>query len=151
MTPSLWVALVHHPVLNRERTIITTAITNLDLHDIARAARTYQLRRYFVVTPIERQRELVRRIASHWLEGHGAERVPERADAMRLLDTVETLDQAIDAVTEEAGARPAVVATCARPGRASVDFATISSRIREGKPVLLVLGDADAGVPDDDP
>ena len=39
------IALVHYPVLDRERDIITTAITNLDLHDIARTARTYGVAR----------------------------------------------------------------------------------------------------------
>ena len=33
---------------------VATAITNLDVHDIARSSRTYGLGGYFVVTPIER-------------------------------------------------------------------------------------------------
>ena len=37
----LAVALVHHPVLDRRGDRVTTAVTNLDLHDIARTARTY--------------------------------------------------------------------------------------------------------------
>src|SRR5690606_14363961 len=35
--------LVHHPVLDRAGEVVTTAITNLDLHDIARSAHTYGL------------------------------------------------------------------------------------------------------------
>lgn len=140
MTTRLWLALVHYPVLNRERSIVATAVTNLDLHDIARAARTYGARGYLVVTPIERQRELVGRIASHWIEGHGAERVPERADAMSLLSTVPSLDDAIAAVRASTGERPRVVATCARPGRATETFGALRASLEEGRPVLLVFG-----------
>ena len=38
-----WVALAHHPVLDKDGRIVTTAVTNLDVHDIARAARTFGL------------------------------------------------------------------------------------------------------------
>ena len=42
MNPSnCWVALVHHPVYDKHRKVVATALTNLDLHDIARASRTY--------------------------------------------------------------------------------------------------------------
>ena len=37
----LFVALIHYPVLNRNGQIVTSAITSLDLHDIARSARTF--------------------------------------------------------------------------------------------------------------
>ena len=140
MSVSAWVALVHHPVLNHEHAVVATAITNLDVHDIARVARTYGLQGYFVVTPIERQRELVARIIEHWCEGHGAKRVPERADAMRLVETAPTLEDAVCRVTVLAGRRPLVVATCARPGRATIGFTELRGLLRSAQPVLLVLG-----------
>lgn len=43
MSP-LYCALVHHPVRDRGGNAVTTAVTNLDVHDIARTARTYGLR-----------------------------------------------------------------------------------------------------------
>ena len=49
----LSIALIHHPVLDKNRDIVATAVTNLDIHDIARSARTYGVGRYYVVTPIE--------------------------------------------------------------------------------------------------
>src|SRR6478736_4104184 len=36
-------ALVHHPVHDRARAVVTSAITNLDLHDISRSSHTYGL------------------------------------------------------------------------------------------------------------
>ena len=58
------IALVHYPVYDKNRQVVATAVTNLDLHDIARAARTYGLFRYYVVTPVSEQRELAERIGS---------------------------------------------------------------------------------------
>ena len=56
------IALVHHPVLDRQGAIITTAITNLDLHDLARSACTYGVSQVFIVHPVAAQRELALRI-----------------------------------------------------------------------------------------
>ena len=55
-------ALTHYPVVNKNGDIITSAVTNLDLHDISRAARTYGVRSFFVVTPLEDQKALVKKI-----------------------------------------------------------------------------------------
>ena len=62
----IYIALVHHPVLNRAGNVVATAVTNIDIHDLARAARTYGVSGYFLVTPIEQQRAMVSRIAAHW-------------------------------------------------------------------------------------
>ncbi|HBQ11088.1 MAG TPA: hypothetical protein DEF51_07890, partial [Myxococcales bacterium] len=67
----VYLALVHHPVVDRAGDVITTAVTNLDVHDIARSARTYDLAGYYVVTPIEAQHRLVDRILGHWRDGAG--------------------------------------------------------------------------------
>ena len=48
----LFAALIHHPVVDRTGAIVTSAVTSLDLHDLARAARTYDVRAVFVVHPI---------------------------------------------------------------------------------------------------
>ena len=37
----LHLVLVHYPVLDRAGGIVTTAVTNMDLHDLSRSARTY--------------------------------------------------------------------------------------------------------------
>ena len=136
----LWISLIHYPVLNRERDVIATAITNLDVHDIARSARTYGVRRYYLVTPIERQRVLAERIVEHWCEGHGAQRVPERGEALQLVRTAEGVEGVINAITAEIGEKPLVVASCARLGRATMSFAKLRGRLQDRQPTLLLLG-----------
>ena len=41
MKSPIAVALVHYPIVDRRGDVVNTAVTNLDLHDIARTARTY--------------------------------------------------------------------------------------------------------------
>ncbi len=137
---SLYVGLVHHPVLDRQRATVTTAITNLDLHDIARSARTYGCAGYFVTHPVTAQRELAERIRRHWVEGAGGKRIPDRIAAMRLVRTATTLDEAVDCIETEAGS-PEIWVTSAQSGDETTDYAAGRARLESaGPPVLLVLG-----------
>lgn len=144
MAPSaVYVALVHHPVRDRAGRVVTTAVTNLDIHDIARASRTYGVRGYFVVTPIAAQRELVERIVSHWKSGASAERIPERGEALSLVQVVAGLEAARAAVADATGRPPFVLATAARAlGRPTLAFAEARRRIGqgEGAPWLVLFG-----------
>ena len=99
----LAVALVHHPVLDKRGDQVVTAVTNLDLHDIARTARTYGISRFYVVTPAAEQLHLVERILQHWRQGHGAGYNPHRGEALQLIETVDSLERAIQAWGRESG------------------------------------------------
>jgi hypothetical protein len=135
----LAVVLVHHPVLDGQGAIVTTAVTNLDVHDLSRSARSYGCTDYFVAHPIAAQRELVTRIRDHWTEGSSGRRIPDRREALGVLRIVESLDAAVDAL----GGREAVElwATAARELGPTLPFAVARTRLEgEGKPVLLVLG-----------
>ncbi len=87
--------LVHYPVLDRGGARITTAITNLDVHDIARSAFTYGLSAYYIVHPIAAQRELVERVRKHWVEGAGGLRIPDRVPPLSLVRVVASIEQAL--------------------------------------------------------
>lgn len=134
-----YVALVHHPVLDRAGDVITTAVTNLDVHDIARSARTYDVAGYFVVTPIEAQRSLVERILSHWRDGSGARRVPERTEALARCEVADSVDDAIAAIEARTGRTPSLIATTARTGRPIAPYAKIAASLDE-RPGLILFG-----------
>ncbi len=136
--PHVFLALVHHPVRGRDGSIITTSITNLDVHDIARTARTYDLERYFIVTPIEAQRALVEHILGYWRDGDGGRRVPERAEALSRVTPVATLDEALAAI----GGDPIVCTTAARSGFPTTSCAEARARFaaEPARPVLLLFG-----------
>jgi len=89
---SVSIGLVHFPVLDRQGAIITTAITNLDLHDMARSSCTYGVRSLFVVHPVAAQRELALRVKAHWTSGTGAVRIPRASPPWPLLEIVPAID-----------------------------------------------------------
>ncbi len=129
--------LIHHPVLDRAGDVVTTAITNLDLHDISRSAHTFGLSDYFVAHPVGAQRELAERVQSHWTSGSGARRIPDRSPAMQSLRIVKSLEEAMAALGE-----PELWVTSAseRAGTLSHSAARARLATAEPRPVLLAFG-----------
>ena len=135
-------ALTHYPVINKNGDIITSAVTNLDLHDMARAGKTYGVRAFYVVTPLEDQKTLIKRIVSHWVSGMGAKYNPKRREALELIRTRDSLEEVIDHIGLENENLPKTVVTCARevPGR--IGFKKFRKMLKQGDPYLLVFGTA---------
>ena len=134
---NLFVALVHYPVENKSGQTITTSLTNLDLHDIARVSCTYGLGGYYVCTPVTDQQELARTLIGHWREGYGLTANPDRGTALGRVRVVDLLDDAIADIAGRTGRRSRVVATSAKAG--TMTFGQVAAWLRED-PVLLVLG-----------
>lgn len=111
---SLYVALVHYPVLNRNGAVIASAITNLDLHDLARLVCTFGIPRCYIVTPLKDQQALAERLLHHWIEGIGRELHPDRELALRHLRVVDSIEAAEKDIASRSGKRPRVWATTAR-------------------------------------
>lgn len=140
MSRELHVALVHHPVLDRAGAAVTTALTNLDLHDLARSSRAYGARALHVVHPIEAQRALAARIREHWVTGSGKERIPDRAAALERVRIAASLE---DVWADVAGGRAGVEVwtTSTRQGPKRLSFGDGAARLRaEGPPVVLLFG-----------
>jgi hypothetical protein len=137
----VYCALVHHPVLDRQGEEVTTSVTNLDVHDIARSARTYGLRGYFVVNPIDAQHPVVQKIIDHWSTGAGTKRFPERTEAVRLVEICLSIDHAIAEIESREGEPPRLVATSAKGGPGRSAYAEEAERLRtESRPTLLLFG-----------
>ncbi|MDB4932503.1 MAG: tRNA (Guanine37-N1) -methyltransferase [Myxococcaceae bacterium] len=141
MTGPIYLALVHHPVRGRGGDEITTSVTNLDVHDIARTARTYGIVRYYVVTPITAQRDLVNHILGYWRVGKGGERVPERTEALSIVEDVDSIEAAIAAITAREGRAPRVVTTAAKERAAATSFDALRAELAASDgPWLLMFG-----------
>ena len=116
-------ALVHHPVVDRHNKIVTSSLTNFDIHDLARSTATYDLAAYHIVTPITSQREKAEHIASLWFDdpvtgAPPARKQPatgSRAGALSRVRTADSVETVIANITTEHGAPPVVVGTSARP------------------------------------
>lgn len=116
----------------------------MDIHDIARSARTYNAKGYFLVTPILDQHELVERILGHWKTEKSKAYHPDRVEAVSLVRMVKTFDEVKAAILAEQGELPEVVLTDARPIPNSMSYGDYRRELSEAKdrkkPVLLVFG-----------
>jgi hypothetical protein len=137
----LFVALIHYPVLNRNGRIVTSAITSLDLHDIARAARTYGVRAVYVVHPVAEQREFAIRVMDHWRLDFGRLFDSRRREALDLVEVVEGLDQSLKAAEILAKAVPLLVFTSAQAS-GGTSYAELRNNIEKSNsaPLMLMLG-----------
>ncbi len=137
----LAVALMHYPTLNKQGAVVTTSVTNFDIHDIARASRTYGVERYFIVTPVELQQQFTRRIITHWIEGSGAEYNPSRKEALTDVEVVGDLVAAGEAIERDFGGQPFWVATSAKLYPSSIGCAELREKLQEGKEnICLIFG-----------
>ncbi|TMQ05660.1 MAG: tRNA (guanosine(37)-N1)-methyltransferase TrmD [Deltaproteobacteria bacterium] len=135
-------ALVHHPVVDRTGAVVTTSLTNFDIHDLARSSLTYGLAGYHIVTPVASQRDKAEHIARLWLEDAGGE---HRARALELVRTAASVDAVIAEIAASHGAAPLVVATSARgdafPGVARRSAPELVAEAGlDPAPLLILLG-----------
>lgn len=135
----IYVALLHYPMKDKEKENVATSITNMDLHDISRSCTTYDVKNYYVVTPLEAQREIASRVIKHWLEGYGATYNVNRKQAFGGTLLMEGLLDVVADIEKKEGERPVVVATTARDSRANIGFQE-ASELSEEKPILIIFG-----------
>ncbi len=135
----LYVALIHHPVYNKNRQVVRTCLTPLDLHDIARAGRTYGIRAFYVVNPMRSQRDLARMIYEHWSTGWGAGYNPNRREALSLVRITPDLETTIREIEQECGRPPTTVATGARIQDPDLDYPELRARLLGDEEAFLLL------------
>lgn len=137
----LYLAVVHHPVYNKHHEIITTSIVIHDIHDIARAGKTYGARALYEVEPLPQEQQIAMRIAHFWNEGFGREYNPNRAESLSLLKVVSHFEEAVADIQQAEGEKPVLVATSARTFVNSVGYVEMGARIRSADhPYLLTFG-----------
>lgn len=138
--PRLAIGLVHHPILDREKKVVATNVTNFDIHDIARASTVMGVEKYYIIHPMKEQLMFVERILDHWRVGQGAKFNPYRRTALNPVKTAESFEKAY----EDWGVKDAVtIATHARPvsGTKSYSFSELRNLMHvEKKPCFLLFG-----------
>ena len=106
-----YIGLVHGPIRSKDGKEITTSVTNLDIHDIARTARTFGFKRYFLITPIKNQQAMVKKILGFWEADSGLIYNPDRKNALSEAEVIDTIEVAIEEITKIEGKKPCVVVT----------------------------------------
>jgi hypothetical protein len=138
---NLAIALLHYPVYNKHREIVTTALTNLDLHDIARSSKSYGLDRFYIVTPSQEQRNFAKRIAGHWQQGWGADYNPDRKEALGIINICTTLKDAVAEYQTCFAKKVRTIITGASKRANSTGFQEMRTLLDEtDQPFLLMLG-----------
>lgn len=140
--PEIYLALLHFPVLNKNAKVIASAVTNLDLHDMARVAKTYNVRMFYVVTPLKDQQQLVEEIAGHWTRGYGGEYNPARREALRLIRVKNSMQEVIEDIAAENKNPPQVIVTSARSGARRITYHHMRTLIKDGRSYVLTFGTA---------
>jgi tRNA (guanine37-N1)-methyltransferase len=138
---AVFLALLHHPVYDKNRQIVTTALTNMDVHDIARSSRTYGLRGFYVITPVKALQKLALKIIEHWEHGYGSHYNTTRKEALSVARVRDALDDVLIDIERETGEKPIIIATSARSGEGRSSFAAVKEMlIKEARPFLILLG-----------
>ncbi|MGA1795573.1 MAG: RNA methyltransferase [bacterium] len=135
----VYCGLIHYPVYNKNKEVIATSITTSNIHDIARTARTFCLKAFFIITPVSRQQALIRTIIRHWKSGYGATYNPTRGIALDVIRICPSLDECLKGIEEEDGERPRIVVTCARPAPEVTGFEHLRQRMSTGSDAWLIL------------
>ncbi len=137
----LHIALMHYPMYDKFYNVVATSVTNLDIHDIARLARTYNLSSYWIITPLEPQLEMVKRVVQYWTEGPGADYNPHRKEALSLVRTAKSVDEMVEEISSKYGKPVKLIATDARPYPGRITYDDARCLLREGDAeYVLVLG-----------
>ena len=138
----LYVALIHHPVIDKNGETIASAVTNLDLHDIARVCLTYGVSGYYVITPLKDQMVLVNRILDHWATGVGGTYNPNRQQALELVRVKATVAEMVSEIAETDGLQPKTVATTAKRHAGSLSYRRLREMSADATPLVLAFGTA---------
>lgn len=130
---------MHYPIYNKRDEVITTAITNFDIHDIARTSRTYDIKKYYVVHNIESQVALTKEIIGYWQDGYGSEYNPDRKEAFSILEIVDSIEKAVEDITTREGRRPLIVTTDARKYPNTISYSAMRQLMEDDAAPCLVL------------
>lgn len=141
---NLYIALCHYPVTNKFGEKVAVSVTNLDLHDMSRVARSYGLGGFYATTPIEDQKALADRLLTHWKEGAGSLANPDRAEAFSKVKVFDDIEAAVLDIEAQTGQCPRLAATSARlDRRKKAEPALTYPEVQEwlaSSPVLLIFG-----------
>lgn len=111
--PAHYAILMHDQVLLEGGREGTSSVTSIDIHDIARSAATYGIKKYFIVTPLEDQQKIIRKLLEFWHTDIGLNYNPSRHEALRSVVLVSSIVEAIDLITLEQKKEPVLIATSA--------------------------------------
>ena len=139
MGSNIYIGLVHHPIYDKRGEVVATAITNFDIHDIARCARTFGVEGFFVITPLESQIQLAERMIHHWVEGTGSAYNPIRKESLSLVRVSRTIDEASQEIANVWRKKVKRVATGASYHPKNIGFGILRNLLEDRETPFFIL------------
>lgn len=135
---SVSLAIIHYPVLDKRGDTVSTSITNLELHDVARSCMTFGVELCYIVTPLARQRTIAEHLVSHWKHGYGRQYNPDRAEALK---KISIKNDVFEVMAEFEGRQPVVIGTSSKRRGDVIGYGELRTWIEDGpEPFLLLFG-----------
>jgi tRNA (guanine37-N1)-methyltransferase len=144
--PPHYVILMHdHVMIGKKEGLKegTTSVTTIDLHDIARSACTYNVQKFFIVTPLHDQQKQLQVFFQFWQTAQGKDYNINRYDAMRRVFVVESIEEAEAMIRDDNNDRkPLRIATSAKAfdGVPALDYHEQGEAWQHDRPVSLIFG-----------
>lgn len=139
MKNNIYLALVHHPVYNKYNNVVTTSITNLDVHDIARSCCTFGLKKFFVINPLSGQKAVLDKITNFWETDIAKDYNSDRQTALELVEYATSIEHAITLIKNREDKEPCVVSTTAATLDNQIDVKLLAEK-SQSQPILLLFG-----------
>jgi len=138
---NIYVGLVHYPVYNKEGLKITSGLTNMDIHDISRSCQTYEVKKYILIHPNDRQREIFEKLLRFWQTEIASFYNYHRVEALRVISFAKTIEDTIKYINNQEGNDPIIITTTARPKDEHISFRDTKELMKKTeRPILLLFG-----------
>lgn len=138
--PPHYVVLMHDQVMVDTERSGTSSITSLDIHDIARSARTYGAKGYYLVSPLKDQQKIAQTLLDFWQTDVGITYNPWRHKALEPVRLAASLDEVLTKIDGD----PLLLGTSAQSfkGIPAITYFDQETVWAHKRPVVLLLGTA---------
>ncbi|MGQ9845603.1 MAG: RNA methyltransferase [Caldisericia bacterium] len=135
----IYIALIHYPVFDKNKRIITSSIVPYDIVDMSRASKTFNVKNFYVVHPYKNQRDTIKRVIKFWTLEKGSFYNEDRKKALELVKIKRSLKEVIKEIKKIEGIEPKIVLTCAKKYEENISYEFLKSIILKF-PVLILFG-----------
>ena len=139
MRSKVYLGLVHYPVYNKGGETVATSVTNFDIHDISRTCKTYDVKGYHIITPVDAQVELTKRILGYWQDGFGGQYNKDREEAFSTTYVTDSIEEVVKSIEESEGKKPLIITTSAKQYENSISYENLSEKLFNDDEVYLLL------------
>lgn len=143
--PDHYAVIMHDQVMLPGGIVGTSSVTSLDIHDIGRSARTFGIKKYFIVTPLLDQQKIVKKLMEFWQTSVGIEYNKHRHEALNKIVLCSNLDEVIEFIKKENENLPILIATKAKADEnleKRITYFDQEKVFKQKKPIVFIFGTA---------